>query len=1467
MKRTLLLTLLAVLGWGSVSAQLVQVVNEVYYDPNVGPAVAGYPAGHRTYRIYAELQDPTDFMSSIFAVAGCHTITLGAGNQIWNNSFGATLGEAVNIAFCGFVPSLCYDSFVTIGRGPGDPGNANGIIASCPNVSAWSNSLGTASPASNLSVCDGAVYALNGDVNGFPVGPNNRVLLFQVTLPNAQQLTYNINLQIFNEGIGANEIRYVWNEANIGCGSPSEVSGQCLGLVFPEPLACQGTPGCTDAGACNYDPAATSDDGSCEYLSCAGCTDAGACNYDVAATIDDGSCEFLSCAGCTDAGACNYDAAATIDDGSCTYPGCTNAGACNYDANAGCDDGTCTFPGCTNPGACNYDANAGCDNGSCTFPGCNDVNACNYDVNAGCNDGSCFYPGCTNNAACNFDPTAGCDDGSCDFSCYGCTDVNACNFDPGATIDDGSCDFSCYGCTDVNACNFDPAAIINDGSCDYSCYGCTDITACNYDAGATIDDGSCIPSGCTDPSALNYDPAAGCDDGSCSYPNGCTDPGACNFDPGAVTDDGSCEYLSCAGCTNPAACNYDMTATIDDGSCEFLSCAGCTNPGACNYDMTATIDDGSCEFLSCAGCTDPTACNYDMTATIEDGSCTYPGCTDINACNYDVAAGCDNGSCTFPGCTNAGACNYDPAAGCDDGSCDFGSCAGCTDPTACNYDMGATQDDGSCTYPGCTDAAACNYDANAGCNDGSCTYPGCNNPAACNYDANAGCDDGSCVLPNAEDNCAGALGIAVNGGALNIDNSCATPGGPAQPCMFGNDPIQNDIWVSFVAPAASGTVVIATSGDGSLTLTDTGIALYDACGGNQIGCDDDGGTGLFSLITISACDLTPGNTYFIQIDGYNGDSGTCNISVSTGDLDGCTDVNALNYDPCATIEDGSCIFAGLPTLAINPEFFPNCTGVAGTTTLPGANSGLPAQGPFGGNPDDEVFYQLTAPCNGALKAVVDGSIAIDAVVELYDGAFNLLDAADATLEGDAEIVYSDGIVGGDTYYVRVYDYYTGITGSFTICLSAYCASSPDAPYPTLTYQACDVYKCDYIPGVANYNWNFVPQGGGATLTYSSVGNYTFVALSDLSAPVQYGETYDVRIDAVFNDPDLGTLVVEGQITDVCVMDDAPSTELRSDFVGGTYQLNANIRCGQSCDATSYIWRLTPVGGSSLPDVTVPATSTIVNLCSFTGILPSTTYDVEVAVVYGGIQYDFGPVNQINTAGQPVVFLRPADNCDNAGPLAAGHVIFTNAFVPCAKDWTWEFTRVDVPELPIYWKKGNGVRTLKLSDVIDINTNARLLVNGATYSVRVKPEYGNFLGQGNDVPGLQPQYDFATSYGAADEICLIGPGIVGGGENNFAGEDVTPLRDAVALEAALYPNPTNGSFVNLNITNIDANTDRVLVDIYDAFGKLVMSEQIATTGAASLNTVLNFNREIANGVYMVNITVGNAVKTERLVVQK
>ena len=76
------------------------------------------------------------------------------------------------------------------------------------------------------------------------------------------------------------------------------------------------------------------------------------CGGNCTADIDgDGVCDNEEILGCTDSTACNYDAAATDDDGSCTFPGCMDPAALNYNPDAGCDDGSCDDGGDTCNGA------------------------------------------------------------------------------------------------------------------------------------------------------------------------------------------------------------------------------------------------------------------------------------------------------------------------------------------------------------------------------------------------------------------------------------------------------------------------------------------------------------------------------------------------------------------------------------------------------------------------------------------------------------------------------------------------------------------------------------------------------------------------------------------------------------------------------------------------------------------------------------------------------------------------------------------------------------------------------------------------------------------------------------------------------------------------------------------------------------------------------------------------------------
>ena len=75
----------------------------------------------------------------------------------------------------------------------------------------------------------------------------------------------------------------------------------------------------------------------------------------------------------------------------------------------------------------------------------------------------------------------------------GCTDPLACNFDEGAVIDDNSCNYPAafdFGCTNPESSNFDPSATIDDGSCDLS-YMCGQGTVFDVALGRCVT--NCCP--------------------------------------------------------------------------------------------------------------------------------------------------------------------------------------------------------------------------------------------------------------------------------------------------------------------------------------------------------------------------------------------------------------------------------------------------------------------------------------------------------------------------------------------------------------------------------------------------------------------------------------------------------------------------------------------------------------------------------------------------------------------------------------------------------------------------------------------------------------------------------------------------------------------------------------------------------------------------------------------------------------
>lgn len=123
----------------------------------------------------------------------------------------------------------------------------------------------------------------------------------------------------------------------------------------------------------------------------------------------------------------------------------------------------------------------------------------------------------------------------------------------------------------------------------------------------------------------------------------------------------------------------------------------------------------------------------------------------------------------------------------------------------------------------------------------------------------------------ANDECTGAIPLAIgtnpapaaSGNTYSNVGATLSAGFPA-PCSTMN----SDVFFSFT-PAATGLYQIDTNTPATFTAgtdTDTVVAVYDSCTPtSELACDDDGGTGLLSQLTVG---LVAGQTYLIRVADF-----------------------------------------------------------------------------------------------------------------------------------------------------------------------------------------------------------------------------------------------------------------------------------------------------------------------------------------------------------------------------------------------------------------------------------------------------------------------------------------------------------------------------------------------------------------------------------------------------------------------
>ncbi|MEL7533990.1 MAG: SprB repeat-containing protein, partial [Bacteroidota bacterium] len=267
--------------------------------------------------------------------------------------------------------------------------------------------------------------------------------------------------------------------------------------------------------------------------------------------------------------------------------------------------------------------------------------------------------------------------------------------------------------------------------------------------------------------------------------------------------------------------------------------------------------------------------------------------------------------------------------------------------------------------------------------------------------------------------------------ATNGDNTNATleSGEPLGSCFSNSTPT---VWYKFEAPS-SGFVSIST--DFMIgTHTDTEVALYGLPSGNcgtldslqQIACDQDNGTVSSFNALINIAPVIAGDTFYIQVSGWQNMSGSF-----------CIEVNALTPPPPAQSNDTLCN-------AIPLVIGASCNGVANGDNSFATQEVYEPIGTCFSNNLESVWFSFIAPPSGIVSISTDFAIGSlnDTEIAVFDlpngDCTDLADLVQIACDQDGGTVvdfnsFINGlnVVAGSTYFVQVSGF-QGAEGSFCI---------------------------------------------------------------------------------------------------------------------------------------------------------------------------------------------------------------------------------------------------------------------------------------------------------------------------------------------------------------------------------------------------------------------------------------------------
>jgi hypothetical protein len=332
---------------------------------------------------------------------------------------------------------------------------------------------------------------------------------------------------------------------------------------------------------------------------------------------------------------------------------------------------------------------------------------------------------------------------------------------------------------------------------------------------------------------------------------------------------------------------------------------------------------------------------------------------------------------------------------------------------------------------------------------------------------------------------------------------------------------------------------------------------------------------------------------------------------------------------------------------------------------------------------------------------------------------------------------------------------------------------------------------------------------------------------------------------------------------MCVQHLMPST-CTTIMPAGGFNLCSTFKAayrGAASQGVGYTFHFTPTGST-----TGSATSAgpMINLTSLSN--PSLalryggTYNASVDVAYGGLTDGAGTLEPINLIGStsggcsnisimasPGSQVRFAMRCPASlfrGSWLAGERVISTQPICGAVNYTYSFRQV---------ASCSSGTTVSLDSLVYTTTA------GAPYmQLGVLPSWGN---TGAWDVRIRPNFNgYSGNFGPAQRIQVAGTSA--SGELEYELVDAEKSMELGSSELSVYPNPSNGEFVNVSLT--DLVKGQLQVRVLDAAGRLILTRVYSVE--ESLNTTINFDQQLSSGIYMIEMVNAGQLQTQRLVVE-